>query len=63
MTNREFAQTNPLFQKACELAKLSPSTRQASKFRLKKGRAYSIRVLAERALITEEEERNSQLIA
>ena len=38
--NSNFAQS-PLFIKACELAKIIPSKRQASRFRAKKGLAYS----------------------
>ena len=40
MTHREFAGTNEVFRKACELANIKPTVRQASKFRLKRGSAY-----------------------
>lgn len=39
MTNKEFSQTIE-FKNACEKAKVEPTTRQASKYRMKKGKAY-----------------------
>ncbi len=38
MTNNEYAKT-PVFQKACELGHVKATTRQASKYRMKKGTA------------------------
>lgn len=40
MTNREFASQDKTFKDACEGAKCDPTSRQASKFRNKKGMAY-----------------------
>lgn len=40
LSNREFAKENKLFQKACEIASISSTSRQASKFRHHKGIAY-----------------------
>ena len=39
MTNQDFANSDPLFRKACELAHVDPSKRQASKWNSKRGRA------------------------
>lgn len=39
VNNRAFA-SDPNFKKACEKANVSPTKRQASKFRMKKGVAY-----------------------
>jgi len=39
-TNREFAKTDTEFQRKCELAKVNPTKRQASKFRRGEGAAY-----------------------
>jgi len=40
MTNKEFAETNENFKKACKRVELEPTTRQASKWRLHKGLAW-----------------------
>ena len=40
MTNREFAQSDKEFREACFRARIAPTQRQASKFRLKSGHAY-----------------------
>jgi hypothetical protein len=40
ITNREFAQKNKPFQKACKNAGLEPTRRQASKFQAGKGLAF-----------------------
>ena len=40
MTNRKFAKEDEKFQKACMSVEIEPTTRQASKFRNKKGKAY-----------------------
>jgi len=40
MNNREFAEKDEQFKKCCELAKVKPTKRQASKFRRGKGLAY-----------------------
>lgn len=40
ITNVTFAKTNKSFKKACQLAGLPLTKRQASKFRMKKGLAY-----------------------
>ena len=39
-TNGEFAKGNKPFQTACGAVDLQPTARQASKFRLGKGKAY-----------------------
>ena len=54
MNNAEFAKTWDVFLKCCELAKVKPTTRQASKFRSQKGRAYPFRLRAIRTLNGEE---------
>jgi hypothetical protein len=41
MTNRYFAENNKDFRKACKLAGVEPTTRQASKWRRKQGSAWS----------------------
>lgn len=40
VTNAQFAKNDPTFAKACELAEVEPTKRQASKFRNKRGAAY-----------------------
>jgi len=40
MDNREFAAISKEFIKACEKAGVNPTKRQASKFRMRKGKAY-----------------------
>lgn len=40
MTNRQYAQTNNVFQSACSRAGLPPTKRQASKYRRQRGRAF-----------------------
>ena len=40
MTNREFADKDQNFKDACENARCEPTSRQAAKFRNKKGTAY-----------------------
>ena len=42
MKNKEFAKSNEKFQKLCKEAKIKPTTRQASKYRNEKGKAYKI---------------------
>lgn len=39
MTNKEFAAKDKIFVKACEIAKVKPTERQAAKFQNKKGLA------------------------
>ena len=39
-TNEKFAKESKLFNIACEIAGVSSTRRQASKFRMKKGQAY-----------------------
>jgi hypothetical protein len=41
MLNKEFAETNQEFRSACKAAGIPPTTRQASKWRMKKGLAYT----------------------
>jgi len=42
-SNTVYAKTNDHFKAACEAAELKPTSRQASKFRNKKGKAYEHR--------------------
>ena len=46
MTNAMFAKTNDIFIKACEIAKIPASQRQASKYRSKRGLAWQNRTEA-----------------
>jgi len=43
MTNKEFSKSVAVFQRACDLAKVEPTTRQASKYRMQKGSAFAFR--------------------
>jgi len=43
MTNNEFSRKDPIFIKACELASIPTTSRQASKYRNEKGIAYATR--------------------
>lgn len=43
MTNLEFSKKDPIFAKACEIAKTPITMRQASKYRSNRGLAYSVR--------------------
>ena len=40
MKNSTFAQSDKLFQEVCKISQIKPTTRQASKYRNKKGSAY-----------------------
>jgi hypothetical protein len=40
LTNKQFAEQNEEFRKACEKLELKPTTRQASKWQMKKGKAW-----------------------
>ena len=40
LTNKQFAEKNEEFKKACEKAEIKPTTRQASKWQMKKGKAW-----------------------
>ena len=53
MTNKEFIHDNPLFRKACQLAKIKATTRQASKYRRGFGLAITKKRLA-RTLLNQE---------
>lgn len=57
MTNAEFVKTDQVFQRACMLAKVGISKRQASKFRRKKGLAFTF--AAEAKLIIKEENKSN----
>ncbi len=54
MTNKEYAKTDSLFEKCCELAGIKPTRRQASKFLNGKGIARKYLNLAE--IVEEEKE-------
>jgi hypothetical protein len=41
-TNKEFAERDAGFRAACEAAKIPPTARQASKFRNKLGKVWSL---------------------
>lgn len=41
MTNRQFAETDKYFIECCKRTNVKPTTRQASKFRNKRGLAYT----------------------
>jgi hypothetical protein len=41
MINRMFSEGNKVFKRACKLADTKPTIRQASKFRMDKGLAYT----------------------
>lgn len=43
LTNKEFAAKNELFSKACALAGVTSTGRQASKFRMGRGKAFSFK--------------------
>lgn len=43
VTNRDLAAGNHLFKRACELAKVPATKRQASKWRNRRGQAYAQR--------------------
>lgn len=51
-TNVHFAAHSPLFRKACELAGVPPTKRQAGKFRRGEGKAYAHREAARQELET-----------
>lgn len=41
MTNREFALTDAKFREACQRAGIPPTSRQASRWRMKNGKAWN----------------------
>ena len=43
-TNKEFAQENKDFRDACQRAGIEATKRQASRFRRKKGKAYTYKI-------------------
>lgn len=45
MTNKEFAETNAHFRRVCRAANVEPTTRQASKYRNRKGSAFAARAI------------------
>lgn len=59
MTNREFAHSNPVFIKACELAGLETTARQASRFRNEMGKAFTFKTTAQKELASEKKEDNN----
>ena len=40
-TNKAYSENNEEFRTACEIVSIKPTTRQASKWRSKKGRAWN----------------------
>ncbi len=55
-TNASFAEHNPVFRKACELARVEATPRQASKWRNRRGQAYEHRHAAVRFLNEQRQE-------
>jgi hypothetical protein len=41
-TNKDFAKTDTKFREACEKAGITPTARQASKWRMKRGKAWQM---------------------
>ena len=52
-THKEFIKTNLVFQKACELARIPTTVRQASKYRRGFGLAFKFRTQASNELKSE----------
>lgn len=50
LTNLKFSKSDVVFQKACELAGIHPTLRQASKWRNKKGLSYRFKNKANRII-------------
>jgi hypothetical protein len=48
MTNRQFSLKNDLFERCCNLARVQQTTRQASKFRMGRGKAFAMKADATR---------------
>lgn len=46
MTNKEFSEQDKVFNKACNIAGINPTKRQASKYRNGRGLAYRKKTLA-----------------
>lgn len=49
MTHKQFSQSDVVFKRACELANLPNTPRQASKYRAGRGRAFKFRAQASKA--------------
>lgn len=58
MTNRQFALSDKTFRYSCDAVNLPATSRQASKFLRKKGRAYKDGLTDAKRRIAEEAERN-----
>ncbi len=41
MTNKQFAETDVKFQAACAAVNIPPTARQASRYKMKKGKAFT----------------------
>jgi len=54
-TNQDFSRTDRVFKMACELAGVEPTSRQASKFRNRKGTAIKYQGRAAKAVTLKEE--------
>jgi len=61
-TNRKFAKENRLFRKACEIAHINPTDRQAGKFRKHRGLAYKNQGKAQSAIDKKKQENNGARI-
>ena len=48
MDNKEFAEKDTAFRKCCEKAGVEPTTRQALKWRMGKGKAYKVAILKQK---------------
>jgi hypothetical protein len=57
MTRAEFASTNALFRRACQLAGLTPSRHQAKRWRKNQGTAWAFVDVAKESLLTPEQKR------
>lgn len=55
ITNSQFAANDQVFKKACEIAHVNPTKRQASKFRRKRGLAFICKAEAVLAIKKENE--------
>lgn len=51
-SNKKMAENDKIFRKACELAGVQPTKRQASKWRNHRGRAYDYRLQAAEEITT-----------
>ena len=60
MTNKEFAETDELFRKACELAGIPPTVRQASRWRSARGKGKALQFKSIAMVALGEEAKNAK---